>query len=47
MVQVEHLLRRAGRQDDGVGVAVAEAAAGQLDVGLLGGDVARGRGRRA
>ena len=41
--QVEHLLRRRRRQDDGVRVAVAEAAAGQLDVRLFGGDVAKAR----
>ncbi len=38
--QLEHLLRRRGREDESVRVAVAQAAAGQLDVGLLGTDVA-------
>ena len=38
---VEHLLRRGGDEDDPVRVAVTEAAAGQLDVRLLGPDVPR------
>ena len=41
--EVEHLLRRRGREDDRVRVAVAEAAARELDVGLLGRDVAESR----
>ncbi len=41
--EVEHLLRRGRRQHDGVGAAVAEAAAEQLDVRLLGPDVAQPR----
>ena len=38
--EVQHLLRGRGGEDEGVGVAVAEPAAGELDVGLLGRDVA-------
>ena len=40
---VEHLLGRCGGKHDGMCVAVAEAAADELDVGLLGSDVAKAR----
>ena len=39
--EVQHLLGGGGRQHDGLRVAMAQAVAGQLDVGLLGGDVAQ------
>ncbi len=41
--EVEHLLRRRRSEGDGVGVAVTETTARELDVGLLGPDVAQTR----
>ena len=45
--EVEHLLRRGRGQHDRVRVPVTEPTAGQLDVRLLGPDVAQARARRA